>query len=160
MPPLIPDAPWLANLILSILSIGLTSGVAVWVTMIQTRKKLEVVHEQVQNSHTESNLRDDIDVLKYGYEELGRDVKMALQYHRLRASQYDDMREMVEQIQKSLNLRYHLQEKALDEAVNERNQALEALENNIPHIVETAVHNHMQDCPVRKEYDVEHSRRH
>lgn len=160
MPPLIPDAPWLANMILSILSIGLTSGVAVWVATIQTRKKLEVVREQVQNSHTENNLRDDIDVLKYGYEELKRDVKMALQYQQLQASQNDDMKEMVTQIQKSLNLRYRLQEKALDEAVNERNQALEALESNIPRIVKSVVHTHMQDCPVRKEHDVEHSRRH
>lgn len=160
MPPLIPDAPWLANLILSIFSVGLTSGVAVWVTMLQTRKKLEVVHEQVQNSHTENNLRDDIDVLKHGYEEVKRDVKMALQYQRLQTSQNDDMKETVEQIQKSLTLRYRLHEKAVDEAVNETNQALEALENNIPHIVETVVHAHMQDCPVRKEHDVEHSRRH
>ena len=160
MPPLVPDAPWIANLILSILSVGLTSGVAVWVAMIQTRKKLEVVREQVQNSHTDNNLRDDIDVLKDGYEELKRDVKMALQYQRLQTSQNDDMRETVEQIQKSLNLRYRLQEKALGEAVNETNQALEALENNIPHIVKTAVHTHMQDCPVRKDHDVEHSRRH
>ena len=147
-------------MILSILSVGLTSGVAVWVAMIQTRKKLEVVREQVQNSHTENNLRDDIDVLKYGYEELKRDVKMALQYQRLQTSQNDDMKETVEQIQKSLNLRYRLQEKALDEAVNESNQALEALENNIPRIVKTAVHAHMQECPVGKEHDVEHSRRH
>ena len=63
MPPVIPDAPWWANLALIMGGIAISSATTLLVTWLTMRRKLEQVSDQVVNDHGRepTNMRDDID---------------------------------------------------------------------------------------------------
>ena len=65
MPPIIPDAPAWLNAIVVLGGIALTAAGAVWVAMVQTRRKVDAIDKQIVNSHADQpNLREDVDELK------------------------------------------------------------------------------------------------
>ena len=72
MPPIIPAAPWWANLILLLVAVLVSSGATVWIAHLSTRRRLDdlkaqqtAITEQVVNSHAgQPNLREDVDQLK------------------------------------------------------------------------------------------------
>ena len=72
MPPIIPGAPWWANLVLLLVAVLVSSGATVLIAHLSTRRRLDdlkaqqtAITEQVVNSHAgQPNLREDVDQLK------------------------------------------------------------------------------------------------
>lgn len=107
MPPIIPDAPWPANLALLLAGLLLVSALPAWLSYRATRGRQDeiqravgVVREQVQNCHG-TNLRDDLDKIR---DALG-DVQAGQRRHdselaRVHDTQRDIQRAMAEGLER------------------------------------------------------------
>ena len=107
MPPIIPDAPWWANAAVLILAVALPSLVSYLATrakLTTTAQDVREVKEQVKNSHS-SNLRVDLD-------------KASAAAHRTE-TYVADLNESMKAIERSLERRYKLTEKRIEEALED-----------------------------------------
>ena len=143
MPPIIPAAPWWANLILLLVAVLVSSGATVLIAHMSTRRRLEdikvqqaAITEQVVNSHAgQPNLREDVDQLKAD----ARGNAMIL----ARLERYlDDLDVSVRALGHSLDRRDELQTEALESAVADRKR-------EIAKALDTALTQHAADCPAR-----------
>lgn len=137
MPPIIPDAPWIVNLVLLVLAVS----APVLITHISTRRRLDKtqadvseVRNQVQNTHT-SNLRDDLDALRTGQER---------GYRRLEGF-VTDVGKDVSALRRSVDRQDRLQAKALEEAIEDRKRDIESVRREIS----TTIRQHVAGCPAR-----------
>ena len=146
MPPVIPAAPWWANLILLLVAVLISSGATVWIAHISTRRRLDdlkaqqtAITEQVVNSHAgQPNLREDVDQLKA--DARGNALILA------RLERYmDDLDVSVRALGHSLDRRDELQTAALASAVADRKR-------EIAKVLDTALTQHAADCPTRSTY--------
>lgn len=142
MPPIDPDWPWWVSALIVVLGLAATSAVSVWVATIQTRNKLEVVREQVQNSHTQSNLRNDIDSANEGIALLTEAM------HRVERHM-EDQSESIRAVEHSLDRRYRIQSRDLEHAIEDRERAIKTLTDEIPGQIREALGGHVVDCPLR-----------
>ena len=146
MPPLIPSAPWWANLILLLVAVLVSSGATVWIAHISTRRRLDdlkaqqtAITEQVVNSHAgQPNLREDVDQLKA--DARGNALILARLEHYL-----GDLDTSVKALSHSLDRRDKLQTEALASAVADRKR-------EIAKAIDTALTQHAADCPARTPY--------
>ena len=143
MPPIIPAAPWWANLILLLVAVLVSSGATVWIAHMSTRRRLDdlkaqqtAITEQVVNSHAgQPNLREDVDQLKA--DARGNALILA------RLERYmDDLDVSVRALSHSLDRRDKLQTEALASAVADRKR-------EIAKVLDTALTQHAADCPAR-----------
>ena len=143
MPPIIPGAPWWANLALLLVAVVVSSGATVLIAHMSTRRRLEdikvqqaAITEQVVNSHAgQPNLREDVDQLKAD----ARGNAMIL----ARLERYlDDLDISVRALGHSLDRRDELQTEALASAVADRKR-------EIAKALDTALTRHVADCPAR-----------
>ena len=143
MPPIIPTAPWWANLGLLLVAVVVSSGATVLIAHMSTRRRLEdikvqqaAITEQVVNSHAgQPNLREDVDQLKAD----ARGNAMIL----ARLERYmDDLDISVRALGHSLDRRDELQTEALESAVADRKR-------EIAKALDTALTQHVADCPAR-----------
>ena len=118
MPPIIPGAPWWANLALLLVAVVVSSGATVLIAHMSTRRRLDdlkvqqaAITEQVVNSHAgQPNLREDVDQLKA--DARGNALILA------RLERYlDDLDTSVRALGHSLDRRDELQTEALASAV-------------------------------------------
>ena len=146
MPPVIPGAPWWANLVLLLVAVVVSSGATVWIAHMSTRRRLEdikvqqaAITEQVVNSHAgQPNLREDVDQLKS--DARGNALILA------RLERYlDDLDSSVRALGHSLDRRDELQTEALASAVADRKR-------EIAKALDTALTRHVADCPARNTY--------
>ena len=143
MPPIIPTAPWWANLILLLVAVLVSSGATVWIAHLSTRRRLDdlkaqqtAITEQVVNSHAgQPNLRDDVDQLKA--DARGNALILARLEHYL-----GDLDVSVRALGHSLDRRDELQTAALASAVADRKR-------EIAKALDTALTQHVADCPAR-----------
>ena len=141
MPPIDPDWPWWVSALIVILGLAATSAVSVWVAMIQTRQKLEAVREQVQNSHTDSNLRNDVDQTNAGISLLAEAIERV-------ERRLDDVDRSIRAERKSADRRYEIQKHDLEDAVEDRQRAIQTLTDEIPGQIRNALREHVADCPL------------
>ena len=143
MPPIVPTAPWWANLGLLLVAVVVSSGATVLIAHMSTRRRLEdikvqqaAITEQVVNSHAgQPNLREDVDQLKAD----ARGNAMIL----ARLERYmDDLDISVRALGHSLDRRDELQTEALASAVADRKR-------EIAKALDTALTQHVADCPAR-----------
>ena len=143
MPPIIPAAPWWANLILLLVAVLVSSGATVWIAHLSTRRRLDdlkaqqtAITEQVVNSHAgQPNLREDVDQLKA--DARGNALTLA------RLERYlDDLDASVRALGQSLDRRDELQTEALASTVADRKR-------EIAKALDTALTQHVADCPLR-----------
>ena len=146
MPPIVPTAPWWANLGLLLVAVVVSSGATVLIAHMSTRRRLEeikvqqaAITEQVVNSHAgQPNLREDVDQLKAD----ARGNAMIL----ARLERYlDDLDVSVRALGRSLDRRDELQTEALESAVADRKR-------EIAKALDTALTQHVADCPARNTY--------
>ena len=146
MPPIIPGAPWWANLALLLVAVLVSSGATVLIAHMSTRRRLEdikvqqaAITEQVVNSHAgQPNLREDVDQLKA--DARGNALILA------RLERYlDDLDTSVRALGHSLDRRDELQTEALASAVADRKR-------EIAKALDTALTQHVADCPARNTY--------
>lgn len=107
MPPIIPNAPWWANAAVLILAVALPSLVSYLATrakLTTTAQDVREVKEQVKNSHS-SNLRADLDTLSGAA-------------HRTE-TYVADLNESMKAIERSLERRYKLTEKRIEDALED-----------------------------------------
>ena len=107
MPPIIPNAPWWANAAVLVLAVALPSLVSHLATrakLTTTAQDVREVKEQVKNSHS-SNLRVDLD-------------KVASSAHRTE-SYVADLAESMKALERSLERRYRLTDKRIEEALED-----------------------------------------
>ena len=143
MPPIVPTAPWWANLGLLLVAVVVSSGATVLIAHMSTRRRLEdikvqqaAITEQVVNSHAgQPNLREDVDQLKA--DARGNALILA------RLERYlDDFDISVRALGHSLDRRDELQTEALASAVADRKR-------EIAKALDTALTQHVADCPAR-----------
>ena len=143
MPPIVPGAPWWANLALLLVAVVVSSGATVLIAHLSTRRRLDdlkvqqaAITEQVVNSHAgQPNLREDVDQLKAD----ARGNAMIL----ARLERYlDDLDISVRALGHSLDRRDELQTAALASAVADRKR-------EIAKVLDTALTQHAADCPAR-----------
>ena len=143
MPPVIPGAPWWANLVLLLVAVLVSSGATVLIAHLSTRRRLDdlkaqqaAITEQVVNSHAgQPNLREDVDQLKS--DARGNALILA------RLERYlGDLDVTVRALGHSLDRRDELQTEALASAVAERKR-------EIAKALDTALTQHVADCPLR-----------
>ena len=143
MPPIVPTAPWWANLGLLLVAVVVSSGATVLIAHMSTRRRLEeikvqqaAITEQVVNSHAgQPNLREDVDQLKA--DARGNALILA------RMERYlDDLDVSVRALGHSLDRRDELQTEALESAVADRKR-------EIAKALDTALTQHVADCPAR-----------
>ena len=146
MPPIIPGAPWWANLALLLVAVVVSSGATVLIAHMSTRRRLEdikvqqaAITEQVVNSHAgQPNLREDVDQLKS--DARGNALILA------RLERYmDDLDASVRALGHSLDRRDELQTEALESAVTDGKR-------EIAKALDTALTQHVADCPARNTY--------
>ena len=142
MPPLDPDWPWWVSALIVVLGLAATSAVSVWVAMIQTRQKLEAVREQVQNSHTQSNLRHDVDRANEGISMLAEGVERV-------ERRIDDVDRSIRAERKSADRRYAIQQRDLEDAVEDGERAIQTLTDEIPGRLRDALEEHVAACTLR-----------
>ena len=142
MPPIDPDWPWWVSALIVVLGLAATSAVSVWVAMIQTRQKLEAVREQVQNSHTDSNLRHDVDQANAGISLLAEAIERV-------ERRLDDVDRSIRAERKSADRRYEIQAKDLEHAVEDGERAIQTLTDEIPGQIRDALKEHVAACPLR-----------
>lgn len=141
MPPVIPGAPWWANLALLLVAVVVSSGATVLIAHMSTRRRLEdikvqqaAINEQVVNSHAgHPNLRDDVDQLKA--DARGNALILARLEHYL-----GDLDTSVKALSHSLDRRDKLQTEALASAVADRKR-------EIAKAIDTALTQHVADYP-------------
>lgn len=110
MPPIIPNAPWWANAAVLVLAVALPSLVSHLATrakLTTTAQDVREVKEQVKNSHS-SNLRVDLD-------------KASAAAHRTE-SYAADLAESMKALERSLERRYRLTEKRIEEALEDHHR--------------------------------------
>lgn len=143
MPPIIPGAPWWANLILLLVAVLVSSGATVLIAHLSTRRRLDdlkaqqtAITEQVVNSHAgQPNLREDVDQLKAD----ARGNALILE----RLERYlGDLDVTVRALGHSLDRRDELQTEALESAVADRKR-------EVAKALDTALTQHVADCPAR-----------
>ena len=143
MPPIIPAAPWWANLILLLVAVLVSSGATVWIAHLSTRRRLDdlkaqqtAITEQVVNSHAgQPNLREDVDQLKAD----ARGNALILE----RLERYlGDLDVTVRALGHSLDRRDEMQTEALASAVADRKR-------EVAKAIDTALTQHVADCPLR-----------
>ena len=143
MPPIIPGAPWWANLALLLVAVVASSGATVLIAHMSTRRRLEdikvqqaAITEQVVNSHAgQPNLREDVDQLKA--DARGNALILA------RLERYlDDLDASVRALGHSLDRRDELQTEALASAVADGKR-------EVAKAIDTALTQHVADCPAR-----------
>ena len=143
MPPIVPAAPWWANLILLLVAVLVSSGATVWIAHLSTRRRLDdlkaqqtAITEQVVNSHAgQPNLREDVDQLKAD----ARGNALILE----RLERYlGDLDVTVRALGHSLDRRDELQTEALASAVADRKR-------EVAKAIDTALTQHVADCPAR-----------
>ena len=143
MPPIVPTAPWWANLGLLLVAVVVSSGATVLIAHMSTRRRLEdikvqqaAITEQVVNSHAgQPNLREDVDQLKA--DARGNALILA------RLERYmDDLDVSVRALGHSLDRRDELQTEAIASAVADRKR-------EIAKALDTALTQHVADCPAR-----------
>ena len=143
MPPIVPGAPWWANLGLLLVAVVVSSGATVLIAHMSTRRRLDdlkaqqtAITEQVVNSHAgQPNLREDVDQLKAD----ARGNAMIL----ARLERYlDDLDVSVRALSHSLDRRDKLQTEALASAVADRKR-------EVAKALDTALTQHVADCPAR-----------
>ena len=142
MPPIDPDWPWWVSALIVVLGLAATSAVSVWVAMIQTRQKLEAVREQVQNSHTDSNLRHDVDQANAGISLLAEAIERV-------ERRLDDVDRSIRAERKSADRRYEIQAKDLEHAVEDGERAIQTLTDEIPGQIRDVLKEHVAACPLR-----------
>lgn len=131
MPPIIPDAPAWLNAIVVLGGIALTAAGAVWVAMVQTRRKVDAIDKQIVNSHADQpNLREDVDELKA----MARSQAMTL----------DRLEGFIKDIAKTQRAQKHSQkrndeliEKRLEEAIEDRETQVADLEARLDQLTVT-----------------------
>ena len=154
MPPVIPGAPWWANL--ALLALAVTAPVVI--THMSTRRRLEdvkatqerqakviaEVHETTVNTHP-TILRDDIDRIERKVDSLVDDVGH-VQREQARAATYvTDVDVSVRALRHSMERRDRIQTEALASAVADRKR-------EIAKALDTALTQHVADCPARNTY--------
>ena len=128
MPPIIPDAPWWANLILLFFGVVAVAGTAIFAAWIphqrKTRARLDDIardakatRAQAENSHG-TNLRDDIDLTRAMAEAAAGGVRRVETY-------LADLDRTIASLEKSLDRRDRLQTRAIEESIKERNALIE-----------------------------------
>lgn len=165
MPPIIPDAPWWVNALLILLGLILTLTSTVWLSQIQTRKRLDSIDKQVTNDHGDRNLREDLDVVS-------RQVELTSQQLDDLSSKSDglthslknqdrailDLARSVESQSDSLDRNVKLQEKIIENHVRSRQMAIDdAIERALIRAEERrkreldqAIRDHTAACPARQ----------
>lgn len=135
MPPIIPDAPAWLNALVILSGIALITGGTVWVATLQTRRRLtevsegtKAVQEQVQNSH-QTNLRTDLDTNTEAIHRIERHIA--------------DLSKTMRALERSLDRRYQLHTKELEDAVEDRKRDIESLREEI----KLAIHDHPSTYP-------------
>ena len=107
MPSIIPDAPWWANaaiLLIAVIVPPIVSHYATRAKLSTTAQDVKEVKEQVKNSHS-SNLRADLDTLSGAAH---------------RTEKYlADLAESVKALERSLERRYRLTDKRIEEALED-----------------------------------------
>lgn len=141
MTPIIPDAPWVANLILVALALIVTSAATVWVAQIGHRRKLDEIKEQVSNDHP-TNLRDDIDRLTVAIQETRDTLAHMMRADESHARFLQDLDRSLRAVTHSQDRRTTLQEQALREAIEDRKR-------EVPAQIQAAIAQHIADCPLR-----------
>ena len=149
MPPVIPGAPWWANLALLLVAVVVSSGATVLIAHMSTRRRLDdlkaqqtAITEQVVNSHAgQPNLREDVDQLKA--DARGNALILA------RLERYlDDLDTSVRALGHSLDRRDELQTEALEASIVDRKR-------EVAKAIDTALTRHVADCPARNTYNKE-----
>lgn len=107
MPSIIPDAPWWANAVVLLIAVIVPPVVSHYATRAKlstTAQDVKEVKEQVKNSHS-SNLRNDLD-------------KLTGSAHRTEGF-VADLAESVKALERSLERRYRLTDKRIEEALED-----------------------------------------
>lgn len=158
MPPVIPDAPWWANIsliVLSILTAALTAVFVAWIPHRSTKKRLESIatdaaatRQQAENSHG-TNLRDDIDETRCLAEAAASGVRRVEGY-------LTDLDKTIQSLERSLDRRDRLQTNALEGAIEERDsiisEAIRDGQRRVLDLVERSRVAHVEECPVRQQW--------
>lgn len=107
MPSIIPDAPWWANAVVLLIAVIVPPVVSHYATRAKlstTAQDVKEVKEQVKNSHS-SNLRADLDTLSGAAH---------------RTEKYlADLAESLKALERSLERRYRLTDKRIEEALED-----------------------------------------
>ena len=146
MPPIVPGAPWWANLALLLVAVVVSSGATVLIAHMSTRRHLEdikvqqaAITEQVVNSHAgQPNLREDVDQLKADARENALILARLERY-------LDDLDTSVRALGHSLDRRDELQTEALESAVADRKR-------EVAKALDTALTRHVADCQACNTY--------
>ena len=107
MPSIIPDAPWWANAVVLLIAVIVPPVVSHYATRAKlstTAQDVREVKEQVKNSHS-SNLRADLDTLSGAA-------------HRTE-TYVADLNESLKALERSLERRYRLTDKRIEEALED-----------------------------------------
>ena len=155
MPPIIPSAPWWANLVL--LALAVTAPVVI--THMSTRRRLDdvkatqerqtrviaEVHETTVNTHS-SILRDDVDRIEGKVDTLVSRLdsqESAAQTRDESLRHYvGDVNQSVRALRHSLDRRDQMQTEALEASIVDRKR-------EVAKAIDTALTLHVADCPAR-----------
>lgn len=119
MPSIIPDAPWWANAVVLLIAVIVPPVVSHYATRAKlstTAQDVKEVKEQVKNSHS-SNLRNDLDKLTGSAHRTERFVA--------------DLAESVKALERSLERRYRLTDKRIEEALEDHSRDIAEVREEI-----------------------------
>lgn len=119
MPSIIPDAPWWANAVVLLIAVIVPPVVSHYATRAKlstTAQDVKEVKEQVKNSHS-SNLRADLDTLSGAAH---------------RTEKYlADLAESLKALERSLERRYRLTDKRIEEALEDHSRDIAEVREEI-----------------------------
>jgi FtsZ-interacting cell division protein ZipA len=156
MGPIDPDAPWYANITayaITAIIVALVGAMGAYWASRRTNRRLEGkftdshkdlqdIKTQVQNSHTESNLREDIDELREFAEKAHTSAELAAEAAHRVERYVRDVDRSVRSLEHSLDRHTEQQAKELAEAVEDRNRAIAVLRDSIPITLAQALEQH------------------
>lgn len=140
MPEIDPTWPWWLILLVVTTPVIITTVGVVTVAKINKQTKDQLaqgkltaeVHDHVVNSHTDKNLRRDIDDLKSSIESVNDNVTRI-------SLKLSDLNETQKSHGRSLERRYGLLEKSLSDAIEDRQRA-----------IDETIRRHITNCPARR----------
>ncbi len=144
-----PDAPWWANTIMAIIVAGIAALGTYFASRRSTkgiRDQVVEIKEQVKNSHTDSNLREDIDEIKNLAADALAEAKMAKESSHRSERYTEDLSSSIRSIEHSLDRRTNEQARALAGAVKDRERALADLAESIPEMIKSEIGKHELRC--------------
>lgn len=162
MPPIVPDAPWWANLLLILVVLALVPLTTTWLNR-KTRRTLERVAadartsaEQTANNHAGAehpNLRDELTAVL----SVARDAAQAAQSAAAAATRVEsfvrDVDTSVRALGHSVDRRLAITDQNLVDAVEDRDAAIARLRDDIPALIADSIHQHVAACPLRRDGD-------